>query len=751
MHIKIKFILIFLTLAIVPFLVMMGLSYNSGKEDLKKGLGEFLQRVSHETMEGLDRSLHTLYHNVQGWSNLNIMQDILTGDLDGKITSHLIDVKQQTGSFLSIDALNMSGTVVASSKPRWIGQSFAGEAFLAVAGSGRPHIEDFHRDASTDTWVVRFSFPIRAAFKEDQIIGVLSARWRAVDLNRITQIPTSGDHVSNPQKLIVLRSDGLVISAPEEDQEALFTRNLMEEGLMAARLASHKTEGNRIETIRGERPSLIGFHPSTGYEDFKGLGWSVLIIQDLDQALAPIERLKMITFGTGALVMLIVAVLIVYSTLFMSHQLVYTDSVTHLPGDYILRDRIAQSLSRVPWMGRKMAVFTINIDEFDRINDTIGHKAGNQLLQQVAGRLTGCFRHGDTVSREGASQFRIAIEIANLSEEAGLAQKVIDALSSPFKITGQDLFVTCSIGIAVYPDDGKDAEALLQHSDIAMQRAKEEGNNSIRYYSPEMSARASKRLSLQNQLRYAMERGEFFLNYQPIVDLRTGQVDSVETLLRWKHPDGGMVSPVEFIPLAEESGLILPIGEWVLRTACRQAKAWQAAGNANIRVAVNLSGRQIQRQNVTKMVEDTLRETGLAPRQLELELTESILMKEPEKAAVFLAELKRLGVRIALDDFGTGYSSLSYLRRFPINTLKIDGSFIRDLTTHKDDAAIVETIIFMGHALRLSLVAEGVETQQQLDFLRSAGCDRIQGFFFSRPLSAEKATDLLSQGRVLAI
>lgn len=426
------------------------------------------------------------------------------------------------------------------------------------------------------------------------------------------------------------------------------------------------------------------------------------------------------------------------------------DTLTDLPNRTLLCDRLAQALTRVPWSKRLVSVLFLDLDRFKNINDTLGHAFGDRLLKAVAERLTGCIREGDTVARLGGDEFVLILDnLAKPGDTLNIAQKILTALSAPFNLDGRELYITTSIGIAVYPNDGKDYETLLKNADTAMYRAKEQGKNTYQLYSPALNAKVSERLALENSLRRALERKEFRLHYQPIVDLTTDRVIGTEALIRWERAEVGIVSPAEFIPLAEETGLIIPIGEWVLRTACAQNKTWQSAGLPPIRVAVNLSASQFHRQDLPQTIAGTLDEIGLDPKYLGLELTESIIMRNAEATAVALRQLNALGMEISVDDFGTGYSSLSYLKRFPVTTLKIDRSFVRDVTTDADDKAIVSAIITLAHSLKLKVVAEAVETEEQLRFLRSLGCDQMQGYLFSKPLTVEGMTRLLTQGRGL--
>lgn len=374
------------------------------------------------------------------------------------------------------------------------------------------------------------------------------------------------------------------------------------------------------------------------------------------------------------------------------------------------------------------------------------------MLKGVAQRLRSCLREGDTVARLGGDEFMVVLPaIAHAEDAARVGQRILDALSVPFNFEGHELHIGVSIGIALYPNDGKSAEALLKNADIAMYRAKEQGRNNYQFYTPALNDMAFERLTLENSLRRALERREFVVHYQPQVSLNTGQIVGMEALVRWRHPELGLVAPMKFIPVAEETGLIVPIGEWVLQMACAQNKAWQEAGFPPLRVTVNLSARFFRRKDLMETVARILKETGLDPDYLELELTEGTTMENAEATIRTLHELKEMGVHLSIDDFGTGYSSLSYLKRFPLATLKIDRLFVQDITTSSDGAVITLAIIAMAHSLGLKVIAEGVETEEQLAFLRAHRCDEMQGYLFSRPIPAEAFTQLLREGRRLTL
>jgi diguanylate cyclase (GGDEF)-like protein/PAS domain S-box-containing protein len=427
-------------------------------------------------------------------------------------------------------------------------------------------------------------------------------------------------------------------------------------------------------------------------------------------------------------------------TFFANH-----DTLTGLPNRAMFNQRLTQALARAQRLATMAAVLFIDLDRFKIINDTLGHDAGDRLLKQLAERLRECLREGDTIGRQGGDEFVVLIEdVADPQQLAGVGQKILETVARPYLISGQEFHVTASVGISIYPDDGHDQQALLKNADIAMYRAKEQGKNNYQFYSAQMNLHSFERLALETSLRRAVERNEFLLHYQPKVDMRSGRITGVEALVRWQHPELGMVPPSQFIALAEETGLIAPIGEWVLRTACAEAQGWVAKGMPPISIAVNLSARQFARDELASAIMRVLRETGLDPRQLELEITESTVMHNADRAAGVLQQLKQLGVRVAIDDFGTGYSSLSYLKRFPISSVKIDRSFVLDLPDDKDDAAITQAVIAMAHSLRLRVVAEGVETSEQYRFLEEHHCDEMQGHYFSKPVDAPTLARMLA-------
>lgn len=419
-------------------------------------------------------------------------------------------------------------------------------------------------------------------------------------------------------------------------------------------------------------------------------------------------------------------------------QLAYYDRMTGLPNRLLFEDRLHQILDQARRYGHRAALLFFDLDRFKKINDTFGHAGGDRMLAVVGRRLREGLRESDAIGRLAGDEFAVLLpEIDTLQEVVGVAQKLQHLLADPFRLDEKEVFLGASIGISLFPDDGVDGETLLRHADLAMYAAKEGGRNTFQFFAPEMNLRIREKQRLEAGLRRALQEGELFLHYQPQLDLAAGRVSGAEALLRWRKPDGERISPEQFIPLAEETGLIRPIGEWVLETACLQVRTWLRAGCSPPRVAVNLSGQQVKQPDFIDVVDRILAKTGLDPRYLELELTESILMADVDATINLLTDLKARGIQLAIDDFGTGYSSLSYLKNFPIDRIKIDRSFVREIATDGDAAAIVQTVIAMAKHLNLQVIAEGVETREQAQYLLGQNCFEMQGFYFGRPMSAE--------------
>ncbi|HEV2112254.1 MAG TPA: EAL domain-containing protein, partial [Gammaproteobacteria bacterium] len=426
------------------------------------------------------------------------------------------------------------------------------------------------------------------------------------------------------------------------------------------------------------------------------------------------------------------------------YQLAHYDNLTGLPNRALLRDRLGQAIHDAKRRDAKLAVLFLDLDRFKTVNDSLGHETGDRLLQAVAARLRESMRDSDTISRQGGDEFLLILrDVADAHSVAHLAEKLLEVISKPYTLGEYQLHITPSIGISLFPDDATDFDSLIRNADAAMYQAKENGRSSYQFFTQEMNTRAYERLSMESSLRLGIQRGEFTLHYQPQLDLRTGRIVCAEALLRWNRPDKAEITPAVFVPILESSGLIGEVGEWVLREACRQNRVWQQQGLPRIPIAVNLSAIQFNRRNMADMIGGILDETGLEAKYLELEFTESAVMRDTRDVGTTIHRLDELGVRLALDDFGTGYSSLGYLRRFHLDKIKIDQSFVQDLSLDPDDAAITVAIIGMAQDLKVAVVAEGVETREQGEFLRRHGCDAIQGFYFSKPLSADDFAALL--------
>jgi diguanylate cyclase (GGDEF)-like protein/PAS domain S-box-containing protein len=538
-------------------------------------------------------------------------------------------------------------------------------------------------------------------------------------------------------------SEGVMITGPDKR-------------IVAVNLAFSRITGYSEDEVRGREPNLLrsGRHDEafyramwsaiTGTERWQGEIWN----RRKDGGEYPEWlNISVVRDDAGAIINYIGVFSDISSIKQAQDKLEYTahhDALTGLPNRLLFRDRMEQALAVSRRSHEGVALLFIDLDRFKLINDTLGHEAGDLLLQAVAQRLTACMREEDTVARMGGDEFVVIQKgVARPEDAVLLAARMLAAVSRPLTIAGHEIVVSLSVGISLYPQDGDNASTLLKHADAAMYRAKEKGRNGYQYYSDEMSQAGVERLELESDLCQALERGELRVHYQPQVELASGHIVGAEALVRWQHATRGMISPAVFIPMAEDNGMIGPIGEWVLETACADARAWQLAGLPPLRVAVNVSGRQIGNDHVVDKVAAALEHSGLAPEWLEIEVTESVVMQDAARAISTLSALREMGVTLAIDDFGTGYSSLSYLKRFPVHKLKIDKSFIDGLEGSPDDAAIAMAIIVMAHSLRHTVIAEGVETAAQVEVLRAYGCDEMQGYHFSRPLPAEDFAALL--------
>lgn len=469
------------------------------------------------------------------------------------------------------------------------------------------------------------------------------------------------------------------------------------------------------------------------------------ILLNMDDADAKIARVRhWVWLGNAVLAAMLVLVVVWRRTDRRIQLLANYDTVTGLPNRNLLHDRLSQAISYAHRHEKLIGVLFIDLDDFKTVNDSLGHQVGDRLLRLLGERLSDCVRKVDTVARLGGDEFVIVVtELDHPDSLVFVAEKVTESLTRPFILDSHELFISASIGIAVFPKDGDNENLLLKNADSAMYHAKDRGKNHFQFYASEMNQKAQERLSLTNDLHYALKRNELSLHYQPQINLKNGEITGVEALIRWQHPQLGLVPPVKFIPLAEETRMILPIGEWVVRTACAQIAEWHRQGH-KLSIAINLSPLQVEEEGLLELVESTLHETGVDPTCLEFELTENILVQRPEMVYKIFRQLRARGVRLAIDDFGTGYSSLNYLSRLPIDKLKIDKSFIPDIANDSDDRSIVEAIVSMAHSLRLKAVAEGVESEDQAEFLRRLNCDEAQGYLFSKPLPPDELTALLA-------
>jgi diguanylate cyclase (GGDEF)-like protein len=468
------------------------------------------------------------------------------------------------------------------------------------------------------------------------------------------------------------------------------------------------------------------------------------IILNMDEADAKIARVKRWVWAGDIILILMLGLIILWRKLDRRiHTLANYDFVTNLPNRNLLHDRVSQAINFARRYERMVAILFIDLDDFKVVNDSLGHNVGDQLLKDLGKRLIGCVREMDSVARLGGDEFVIVLTgISHRDDVVFIVEKIQESLSMPFILEGREVFISSSTGIASFPKDGEDEATLLKNADSAMYHAKEHGKGNYQFYSAEMNQMALERLSLVNDLHRALERNEFILHYQPQINLKSGKITGVEALIRWQHPEMGIILPMKFIPIAEETRLILPIGKWVLHAACAQAVEWHKQGFA-LTMAVNLSPLQVEEQSLVELVDSTLRETGMDPKYLELELTENSLVERPDAIYKIFQQLRERGVRMAIDDFGTGYSSLSYLSKLPIDKLKIDRSFVFDIADDANDRSIVEAIISMSHSLRLKAIAEGVETPEQKEILLRLNCDEMQGYLFSMPLPPSELAAML--------
>ena len=609
--------------------------------------------------------------------------------------------------------------------------------------------------AISQHWIVRYF--------ESQVTGEMKLRSGELAdglINGMNMLMVTGQ-ISDPQnRLLLLRKmgasrgvDGLRIIRAKQVQDQFgpgLPSEQAQDALDLEAMSSKKPVYTVIQGEDGQRQfrAVIPFIVSTNFRgtnclschhvkdgSVNGATSILLNMSEADAQLARVQR--WVWLADGLLVLMLVVIIVWRKVDRRIHALANYDPVTGLPNRNLLHDRVSQAINFARRYDRSVALLFVDLDDFKVVNDSLGHNVGDMLLRQLGERFLSCVREVDSVARIGGDEFVVVLTgVAHKSDVSAIAQKVLDALSRPFMLEGREVFISASVGIASFPRDGQDETTLLKNADSAMYHAKERGKGNYQFYAAEMNETALERLSLVNDLHRALERDEFFLCYQPQVNIRSGAITGIEALIRWRHPRKGVISPMTFIPIAEETRLIMPIGQWVLRTACRQAMEWHKQG-FELTLAVNLSAMQVEEHNLVELVEETLSETGMDPKYLELELTENILIERPDIIYNVFQQLRERGVRLAIDDFGTGYSSLSYLSKLPIDKLKIDRSFVSDLARSADDRSIVEAIISMAHSLRLKAIAEGVETEEQREILRRLNCDELQGYIFSPPLTRD--------------
>lgn len=641
----------------------------------------------------------------------------------------------------------MFGYTLEEAKNRTIGSLISGEPpytqtdlrkLLGKAARGKPQLFEWkalHKEGHA-LWV-EINLKRTSINDEDRILAIIRDVARRKQAETNMQIQASAINAAGDQIVIVDAAGNIVFVNP----------------------AFEKEMGYSFSEVQGKPPSLLnsGEHDKAFYDQIwssilAGQTWHGEIVHRRKDGNLCTEDMTVTPVKNEAGVIEHFVAIKRNITDKMDYQrqldhLAHHDPLTGLPNRLLFSDRLAQALARARAHNNKLSVMFLDIDRFKLINDTLGHSVGDILLKKVAERLVWSLREVDTIARMGGDEFTVILAQPNCAEDvANLARRILDALSQPIRLDSGEVFVTASIGISTFPADGESAEDLVKKADMAMYRAKEQGRDTFYFYTDSLTNSTMKRMALENSLRKALEREELIVHYQPRVDIRTGKVLAAEALVRWQHPEHGLITANQFVPMAEETGLIVSIGDWVMRTACAQVREWSDMGLPAVDMAVNISAHQFKWKDLRTTVSKILSDTGLDPRQLDLELTESTLMHDPEVATEILRGLKDMGLKISIDDFGTGYSSLSYLKMFPVNAVKIDRSFIHQVTTSSDDAAIARAIVGMAHSLKLKVVAEGVETLEQLEFLRSIECDEIQGYFISRPVPSDEFAQLLRNG-----
>ena len=790
-----------LALSSIPMLGMAVLTFYSARTTVRHEIDNQLLAAARSELATVNQFVTEAGNDLATWSNLHIIQDVVTDDQDdqgGDASRELARLVGQASNFSAILALDERGRVVAATRSVYLGLDLAASPAVRATRTGSTFRSAIEHSTIIDAAALTIAEPIRADHDPRTVIGTLLGviDWQRVSDN-LQQLTVLGARQGRDRRLLLrdparpvplydtigadlaayaALPDGAGLSAGEFDGRAyLIGTAVAPDGggfgrpwLMHTLLSTATADAGVLDL----RDRFIAFgiifllvSSAAGVAFARSLERPIVALQvaasrlaerDFDTPLPPLrsDEIGSLTASFAAMRTALKANEQQRSEAEQKiRRLAYYDPLTGLPNRAYLQDYLDTALAAASRYHRQLAVLYFDLDHFKRINDTLGHGAGDVLLEQTAARLVHCLRGSDLILRGahrssaatsedqhsmahfGGDEFILVLNsLDDAYGVARVARRLQDAFVAPFKLGSDELFVTASIGIAMYPDDGADAETLLRNADAAMVDAKQHGRNNYSFYMKEMNARARERLSLEGRLRKAIELEQFELHYQPQIDLRNNQLIGLEALVRWADPDKGLISPMEFIPLAEETGLIVPLGEWILKRACQQMQAWNGTALHGVRVAINLSLRQVKDRNFATLVGEVLAANGLSPAQLELELTESVLMEDSDSAARILDSLKAMGLSLSIDDFGTGYSSLSYLKRFAIDSLKIDRSFVRDMESDSNDQAIITAIIAMAHKLNLAVVAEGVETRQQALLLRQFNCDQIQGYWISRPL-----------------
>lgn len=905
-----KTIAIYLFFFLVPFVVIGLFSYQSGKKEIEKTLGGSFQRIAYEASDKIDRHIYfNVYHRAKTWSELPLLQDVLTGDPDGNITTFFTELTRNEKEFSSIIVTDKKGIVVASNHIRSIGLGLSEEPFFQNTVYGVPHMQDISQNNFIGIWGLQFSFPIRSRYQKNTIIGALSITWGAEYLDEFTK----DSEIINTGRIgdiYVIRNDGFLISGPGGGITEPFEIN---ELLIANNWDfSEKIDqaGHQIETDGRGNSYLIGYAPSSGFREYPGFGWAVFVIKNAETIFKPVDRLKYLIFTFGGLIALmgilfssftarratqpimlldaaarrvskgdfdvqvsnksrdelgsltdnfnrmvmelkerqsqlekstqqsnsiiqnIMNALFVIndkediqtvnraalrmldysekdligkpiSYLFQGQfpdgsdsmeefigkdnlrdlegwlwtkdglkipvvfwgtrisgenkfdsfllaaqdmserhaqnaMLEYRathDLLTDLPGRNLLQDRLEQAIMVGKRIKHPVSLLILNIDRFRQVNESFGYRKGDLLLKKMGPILREVLRESDTIAKLAGDEFAVMMPKVNINGAVNVANKILKAMVLPFEVDKLRIDIEVSIGISVWPDHANTASELMQNADVAMYVAKKEGSGHT-VFNPAKNRRKSDRIKIFSELRQAINREELMLYFQPKIDLKKLSFSGVEALIRWNHSTEGMIAPDRFIPMAEKTGLVHPLSLWVLNSAIRQAKIWYD-GHKGVPIAVNLSARNLQDPSLSDHVNEFLNNWGLPSRYLEVEITESAIMADTGRAYEILFQLHERGVKISLDDFGTGYTSLGYLKQLPIDSIKIDKSFIKDMVRSGDDLVIVRAIIDLAHDLSLNVVAEGVEDKETFEKLIELGCDQAQGYFMGRPVTVE--------------